>query len=207
MVEWQLRRRGIRDRRVLAAMATVPRHLFVPEQLAGRAYRDEPLPIGYGQTISQPYVVALMSQLAELSPAESALEIGTGSGYHAAVLSRLAGRVYSIEIVPELAAAAGETLGRLGYENVEVRSGDGYRGWPEAAPFAAIVLTAAPTEIPGPLLDQLAVGGRLVAPVGEGTQQLTVITRTPGGLRRETVAPVRFVPMTGEAQVAPPPGG
>jgi protein-L-isoaspartate(D-aspartate) O-methyltransferase len=200
MVEWQIRQRGVADAPVLEAMATVPRHLFVPPALAGRAYRDEPLPIGHGQTISQPYVVALMCELADLMADETVLEVGTGSGYHAAVLSRLARRVYTIEIIPELAAEARATLARLGFDNVEVRSGDGYRGWPEAAPFDAIVLTAAPREIPAPLLDQLAVGGRLVAPLGEDRQQLTVITRTRDGLRRETVAPVRFVPMTGEAQ-------
>jgi protein-L-isoaspartate(D-aspartate) O-methyltransferase len=199
MVEQQIAARRIDDPRVLAAMAAVPRHRFVPPGLAGRAYADEPLPIGHRQTISQPYVVALMSQLAELSAGERALEIGTGSGYHAAVLARLADHVYSVEIVPELAERARGTLADLGVENVTVRTGDGYRGWPEEAPFDAIVLTAAPPEVPEPLLAQLAKGGRLVAPVGEGTQQLTVITRTRDGFRRERVAPVRFVPMTGEA--------
>ena len=200
MVEQQIAARRIDDPRVLAALGAVPRHRFVPADLAGRAYADEPLPIGHGQTISQPYVVALMSQLADLSPGERVLEIGTGSGYHAAVLARLADSVFTIEIVPELADRARRTLAELGVENVVVRAGDGYRGWPEEAPFDAIVLTAAPPEVPQPLLEQLAEGGRLVAPVGEGSQQLTVITRIGGELRRERVAPVRFVPMTGEAR-------
>ncbi|HEX2164984.1 MAG TPA: protein-L-isoaspartate(D-aspartate) O-methyltransferase [Thermoanaerobaculia bacterium] len=199
MVDLQIAARGVEDPRVLAALGEVPRHLFVPPELAGRAYADEPLPIGHEQTISQPYVVALMSELAELSPGERVLEIGTGSGYHAAVLARLAERVYTIEIVPQLADRARRTLAAIGADNVRVRTGDGYHGWPEAAPFDAVVLTAAPPEVPRPLLDQLAVGGRLVAPVGEAMQQLTVITRTPDGFRRELVAPVRFVPMTGEA--------
>jgi protein-L-isoaspartate(D-aspartate) O-methyltransferase len=200
MVEHQIAARGVRDPRVLAAMREVPRHRFVPPELAGRAYADEPLPIGHQQTISQPYVVALMSELADLAPGERVLEIGTGSGYHAAVLARLAGRVLTIEIVPELAERARSTLAELGIDNVVVRAGDGYGGWPEEAPFDAIVLTAAPPEVPQPLLDQLAEGGRLVAPVGEGMQQLTVITRTRDGFRSEPVVPVRFVPMTGEAR-------
>jgi protein-L-isoaspartate(D-aspartate) O-methyltransferase len=200
MVEHQIAARGVTDPRVLAAMRQVPRHLFVPPDLAGRAYSDSPLPIGHQQTISQPYVVALMSQLADLQPGERVLEIGTGSGYHAAVLARLADHVFSIEIVPELADRARRTLAELGVDNVSVRAGDGYRGWPEEAPFDAIVLTAAPPEVPQPLLDQLAEGGRLVAPVGEGMQQLTVITRRGDGFERDRVAPVRFVPMTGEAR-------
>ncbi|HEX6204149.1 MAG TPA: protein-L-isoaspartate(D-aspartate) O-methyltransferase [Thermoanaerobaculia bacterium] len=200
MVEHQIAARGITSSRVLAAMREVPRHRFVPPALAGRAYADEPLPIGHQQTISQPYVVALMSELADVSPGERVLEIGTGSGYHAAVLARLAASVWTIEIVPELAERARRTLAELGIENVEVRQGDGYGGWPEEAPFDAIVLTAAPPEVPRPLLDQLAEGGRLVAPVGEGMQQLTVITRTRDGFRSEPVVPVRFVPMTGEAR-------
>lgn len=200
MVEQQLRTRGIEDARVLDAMAAVPRHAFVPEELAGQAYSDRPLPIGHGQTISQPYIVALMSELADIRPGERALEVGTGSGYAAAVLSELADSVYTIEIVQPLAASAAERLRRLGYANVRVRFGDGYRGWPERAPFDAIVVTAAPEYVPQPLLDQLAVGGRLVIPVGGASQDLIEITRTADGLVERSVIPVRFVPMTGEAQ-------
>ncbi len=201
MVESQIRGRGLADERVLAAMREVPRHRFVPDAERARAYADRPLPIGWDQTISQPYIVALMCAKLALEPGARVLEVGTGSGYHAAVLSRLAAEVYSIEIVEPLALRAGATLAELGYGNVHVRAGDGYGGWPDAAPFDAIVLTAAPPEIPAPLLDQLALGGRLVAPVGDGwSQELQVVTRTADGFHRETVAPVRFVPMTGKAQ-------
>ena len=199
MVDAQIRGRGVADPAVLRAMAEVPRHRFVPEPLADAAYADRPLPIGHGQTISQPYVVALMTELLDLGPGDRVLEIGTGSGYHAAVLSRVAGEVYTIEIVEPLAERARATLAELGYANVRVRAGDGYRGWPEEAPFDAVLLTAAPPEIPPPLLDQLAVGGRLVAPVGVAFQDLTVIRRTPTGFASERITPVRFVPMTGEA--------
>jgi protein-L-isoaspartate(D-aspartate) O-methyltransferase len=200
MVEDQIRARGVTDARVLAAMREVPRHRFVPESERGLAYSDQPLPIGWGQTISQPYIVALMCSLLDLAPGDRVLEIGTGSGYHAAVLSQLAGEVYSIEIVEPLGRRAGETLAALGYDNVRVRVGDGYEGWPEHAPFDAVVLTAAPPEVPGPLLEQLAVGGRLVVPVGGAwEQELQVITRTADDYRTEHVAPVRFVPMTGKA--------
>jgi len=200
MVASQIEARGVRDRRVLDAMARVERQLFVPEPLRALAHDDRPLPIGHGQTISQPYVVALMTELARVAPGARVLEIGTGSGYQAAVLSVLAGEVYSIEIVEPLAREARERLARLGYRNVDVRAGDGYRGWPEKAPFDAIVVTAAPPEIPEPLLSQLAIGGRLVAPVGEVSQELVVIERTASGLRRTSVGLVRFVPMTGEAE-------
>jgi protein-L-isoaspartate(D-aspartate) O-methyltransferase len=201
MVETQIRARGVTDGRVLAAMQQVPRHLFVPESESAHAYEDHPLPIGSGQTISQPYVVALMTALLDLQPHSRVLEIGTGSGYQAAVLSRLAGDVYSIEIVPDLAARALGTLARLGYDNVHVRIADGYRGWPEAAPFDAIVLTAAPPEVPQPLLQQLRPGGRMVLPVGGLDQDLLVLTKlADGSVRQEKVLPVRFVPMTGEAQ-------
>ena len=202
MVATQIAARGIVDPRVLDAMRRVKRHLFVPEPVRAAAYGDHPLPIGHDQTISQPYIVALMTELAQVKPGARVLEIGTGSGYQAAVLAVLAKEVYSVEIVEPLAAEADERLARLGYRNVTVRSGDGYRGWPERAPFDAILVTAAPPEIPQPLLDQLAPGGRLVAPVGpeRGEQVLVVVERTESGLKRWSVAPVRFVPMTGEAR-------
>ena len=200
MVGFQIESRGVRDPRVLAAMRRVERHHFVPEPWRDAAYSDRPLPIGHSQTISQPYIVAFMTELLELDGSETVLEIGTGSGYQAAVLAELAERVLTIEIVPELAAEAEERLRRLGYANVIVRSGDGYAGWPEEAPFERILLTAAPPEIPAPLLDQLEVGGRLVAPVGEDRQDLVVVDRGADGLVRRRVLPVRFVPMTGRAQ-------
>jgi len=202
MVAEQIAARGVTEPRVLSALRLVERHRFVPEAVRADAYADRPLPIGQGQTISQPYIVALMTELAAVRPGARVLEVGTGSGYQAAVLSLLAGEVYTIEIVAPLAEEARERLARLGYANVTVRAGDGYRGWPERAPFDAILVTAAPPEIPEPLLRQLAPGGRLVAPVGPegGAQQLLVVERTPGGLTRRTVLPVRFVPMTGEAQ-------
>jgi protein-L-isoaspartate(D-aspartate) O-methyltransferase len=200
MVTTQIVSRGVRDPRVLDAVRRVERHRFVPEPLREHAYEDRPLAIGHGQTISQPYIVALMTEEARVKPGARVLEIGTGSGYQAAVLSLLAGQVYSIEIVEPLATQAAALLPALGYGNVTVRAGDGYRGWPEQAPFDAILVTAAPPQIPQPLLDQLAVGGRLVAPVGEGIQDLVVVERTATELKRRTVIPVRFVPMTGEAQ-------
>ncbi len=206
MVKEQVVARDVRAPAVVAAMREVPRHLFVPAGRRREAYADTALPIGDGQTISQPYIVALMTSLLEVGPNSRVLEIGTGSGYHAAVVSRVAGEVYSIEIVPQLAARARRTLARLGYGNVRVRTGDGYRGWPEAAPFDAILLTAAPREVPAPLLAQLRPGGRLVAPIdtapegGGGGQELTVLTkRADGGVDVRRVLPVRFVPMTGEA--------
>ena len=200
MLNEQIAGRGIRDPRVLAALASVPRHELVPVEQREHAYEDRPLPIGWQQTISQPYVVAYMTEQLQLTGDERVLEIGTGSGYQAAVLSLLAREVYSIEIVEPLAERARADLARLGYTNVQVRAGDGYRGWPEHAPFDAVLLTAAPPEIPQPLLDQLAVGGVLVAPVGEGSQNLVVVRRTERGYERRSVIPVRFVPMTGEAQ-------
>jgi protein-L-isoaspartate(D-aspartate) O-methyltransferase len=207
MVEEQIVARDVRAPAVVAAMSEVPRHLFVPAERRSEAYADTALPIGDGQTISQPYVVALMTSLLDVGPSARVLEIGTGSGYHAAVVSRVA-EVYSIEIVPQLALRARLTLARLGYGNVQVRTGDGYRGWPEAAPFDAILLTAAPREVPAPLLAQLRPGGRLVAPVGpppdgdgDGAQELLVLTkRADGGVDTRRVLPVRFVPMTGEAE-------
>jgi protein-L-isoaspartate(D-aspartate) O-methyltransferase len=200
MVSSQIAARGIRDPRVLDALRRVERHRFVPERLRDQAYQDRPLAIGHDQTISQPYIVALMTEEARVRPGARVLEIGTGSGYQAAVLSLLAGQVATIEIVEPLATRAATLLQGLGYGNVTVRAGDGYRGWPERAPFDAILVTAAPKEIPQPLLDQLAVGGRLVAPVGEGEQELVVVERSSAGLQRRAVIPVRFVPMTGEAQ-------
>jgi protein-L-isoaspartate(D-aspartate) O-methyltransferase len=201
MVEEQLRARDIVDRRVLSAMEQVPRHLFVPEEVRDQAYGDHPLPIGSGQTISQPYIVGLMTQLLGVKPGDRILEIGTGSGYQAAVLSRVASEVYTIEIVRPLGEQAGRTLSRLGYANVHTRIGDGYQGWPDAAPFDGIVVTAAPPEVPRPLLDQLAVGGNLVVPVGDSWQDLKVYTKQKdGSFRQRKVLPVRFVPMTGEAQ-------
>ena len=206
MVEQQIRERGVHQRAVLDAMESVPRHLFIPEESRDKAYFDSPLPIGWGQTISQPYIVARMTELLDLDSHDKVLEIGTGSGYHAAVLSRVAGEVYTIEIIDRLGEQAREILRHLGYDNVHVRVGDGYKGWPEEAPFDAIILTAAPPRIPQPLLDQLKVGGRMVAPVGQGVQDLQLLTKTPQGMVKRTVAPVRFVPMTGEVQKENNPG-
>jgi protein-L-isoaspartate(D-aspartate) O-methyltransferase len=198
MVETQIAARGVRDTRVLAAMRAVPRHEFVPAAEQRFAYDDYPLPIGKDQTISQPYIVALMTELARLSPADSVLEIGTGSGYQAAVLASLVARVRTIELDPELAAAAAARLARLGYANVEVKQGDGYGGWPSAAPFDVIVVTAAPEAVPPALVAQLKAGGRLVIPVGpiHDVQQLLVVEKDAAGTTRtRTVLPVRFVPM------------
>jgi protein-L-isoaspartate(D-aspartate) O-methyltransferase len=181
-------------------MEEVPRHLFVPLSMRGEAYDDYPLPIGSQQTISQPYIVALMTSLLELSGGERVLEVGTGSGYQAAVLSRIAREVYSIEILEPLSASARLTLGRLGYGNIHLRVGDGWAGWKEAAPFDGILVTAAPEKVPQPLLDQLKVGGKLVIPVGSFFLDLLVYTRTATGFEKKNVIPVRFVPMTGEAQ-------
>ncbi|MFN7942957.1 MAG: protein-L-isoaspartate(D-aspartate) O-methyltransferase [Thermoanaerobaculia bacterium] len=203
MVEAQIRARGIRDERVLAAMGQVPRHLFVPEAVRPQAYADYPLPIGFQQTISQPYIVALMTSLLELKGDERVLEVGTGSGYQAAVLSGVAREVYTIEILEPLAQQARSTLAGLGYANVHCRTGDGYEGWPDAAPFDAILVTAAPEKIPQPLKDQLKVGGRLVIPVGSFFQDLKVLKKTETGFETKNIIPVRFVPMTGEAQKPP----
>jgi protein-L-isoaspartate(D-aspartate) O-methyltransferase len=196
MVEEQIRRRGVTDARVLEAMRAVPRHRFVPEALQHLAYADRPLPIGQGQTISQPFIVAYMTEALEVTPAHRVLEIGTGSGYQAAVLSRLVRDVYTIEIVPDLARRATATLKALGYANVRVREGDGYAGWPEQAPFARIMVTAAPEKVPQPLIDQLATGGRMVIPVGDREQWLTVIEKTPRGVVERRTIPVAFVPFT-----------
>jgi protein-L-isoaspartate(D-aspartate) O-methyltransferase len=200
MVEEQLAARGIEDARVLAAMGKVPRHALVPRDVRAQAYADSPLPIGEGQTISQPYIVAYMTEQLGLKGGERVLEVGTGSGYQAAILGELAAEVYTIEIVPALARRAAADLARLGYHNVVVREGDGYRGWPEKAPFDAILVTAAPPEVPAPLIDQLKPGGRLVLPVGEDFQELLLVSKDGQGVRRQRLLPVRFVPMTGEAQ-------
>jgi len=200
MVRDQIAGRGVRDEGVLRAMRSTPRHLFVPEERAALAYEDRALPVGEGQTISQPYVVALMTELLQPDGTGSVLEIGTGTGYQAAVLSPLFRNVYTIEIIPSLGKTAAERLSRLGYRNVEVRVGDGRLGWPERAPFDAIVVTAAAASIPPPLLEQLKRGGRLVAPVGDpGTvQRLAVIEKAADGtLHTRSLMPVRFVPLTG----------
>ncbi len=200
MVETQIIARGITEPRVIEAMLRVPRHEFVPGRYRSHAYADHPLPIGEDQTISQPLIVALMSKLARVGPGDKVLEIGTGSGYHAAVLAEMGPTVYTIEIIEPLGRGARLVLAALGYENIHVKIGDGYRGWPEHAPFDAIVVTAAPPSVPQPLLEQLAVGGRMVLPVGEREQELEVITRTETGFEHERHGAVRFVPMTGEAQ-------
>jgi protein-L-isoaspartate(D-aspartate) O-methyltransferase len=200
MVAQQIERRGVRDPRVLDAMREVPRHELVPGEVAAWAYEDMPLPIGGGKTISQPYIVGVMTELATIRPGARVLEIGTGSGYQTAVLAAMGADVYSIEIDERLAALAAEALPRVGYR-AHLRQGDGYPGWPEAAPFAAILVTAAPPHVPDPLLAQLAVGGRLVIPVGDRRQELLVITRTDeSGWTTEHVFPVAFIPMTGAAQ-------
>ncbi|MCI0416954.1 protein-L-isoaspartate(D-aspartate) O-methyltransferase [bacterium] len=200
MVEKQIRARGVKDPRVLDALIRVERHHFVPQGLEIAAYDDTPLSIGEGQTISQPYIVALMTELAKVQPASKVLEVGTGSGYQAAVLAVLAKEVFTIEIIPSLGNQAKEKLKTLGYENVHVRVGDGYQGWPEEAPFDAILVTAAPDHVPQPLVDQLKMGGRLVIPLGDFYQDLAVLTKTEKGVNQEKIIPVRFVPMTGEAE-------
>jgi protein-L-isoaspartate(D-aspartate) O-methyltransferase len=201
MVDEQLLARDIKDARVLDAMRRVPRHEFVPEERRSQAYFDSPLPIGHGQTISQPYIVAFMTQALEISPEHRVLEIGTGSAYQAAILATLAKEVYTIEIVAPLAERARETLTRLGYRNVQVRSGNGYFGWPEQAPFDRIMVTAAPDEVPSALVKQLKVNGLMAIPVGTITQELRILRRTASGIETLATLPVRFVPMTGK----PPP--
>ena len=200
MVQSQIVRRGVKDPLTVAAMKAVPRHRFVPESLREQAYADHPLPIGLNQTISQPYIVAYMTEALALRGGEKVLEIGTGSGYQAAVLAEIADSVFSIEILKPLADRASEQLSALGYKNVHVRCGDGYQGWPEHAPFDAIIVTAAPDHIPQPLKDQLKIGGRLIIPVGARYQELLLITRTEQRFEEKRLLPVRFVPMTGEAQ-------
>jgi protein-L-isoaspartate(D-aspartate) O-methyltransferase len=198
MVERQIRQRGVTDTRVLSAMETIPRERFVPPDVHAQAYEDVPLAIGFNQTISQPYIVAYMTEVLDVRDSHRVLEIGTGSAYQAAVLASLAREVWTIEIVPELAAAATGRLRNLGLTNVHVRLGDGYSGWPEQAPFDLMMVTAAPDEIPSPLVEQLAVGGRLVIPVGSqgGPQWMTVVEKTSSGVLEKRTIPVQFVPLT-----------
>ena len=196
----ELRRRGVTKAEVLAAMEQVPRHLFVPDDVRAQAYSDQPLALGGGRSVYQPYVVALMTSLLELKRGDRVLEVGTGSGYHAAVLSRIAREVYSIEIVETVASQASKKLSVLGYHNVAVKVGDGYQGWPDKAPFDAILLSAAPPHIPKPLLNQLRVGGRMVVPVGGFFQDLQVITKVADGLETRNIIPVRLAPMTGRVR-------
>jgi len=201
MVQQQLMTRGITDARVLAAMAKMPREEFVPPESRAASYEDGPLQIGHGQTISQPYIVAFMTEQLRPKASDRVLEIGTGSGYQAAILAGLVKDVYTIEIIEALAKDAEATLQRLGYKNVHVRVGDGYRGWPEHAPFDAITVTCAPDHVPQPLIDQLKEGGRMIIPVGGfGNQELYLLEKKNGQLQRRSVLPVRFVPMAGEAQ-------
>jgi protein-L-isoaspartate(D-aspartate) O-methyltransferase len=196
MVEKQLKFRGIKDEGVLAAMAKVPREEFVPADQRADAYEDGPLPIGYDQTISQPYIVAFMTEQLRPKPSDRLLEIGSGSGYQAAILAELVANVYTIEIIEPLAKTAEATLQRLGYKNVHVKVGDGYQGWPEEAPFDAIIVTCAPDKVPQPLIDQLKEGGRMVIPVGERfAQQLYLLEKKNGQLKESATLPVRFVPM------------
>src|SRR5687768_10318819 len=205
MVDEQMRARDIRSARVLDAMLAVPRHLFVPEPQRSAAYDDYPLPIGYEQTISQPYIVAFMTEALDVAPDHRVLEIGTGSGYQAAVLGRLAKEVYTIEIVPQLAERARRTLSALGYRNIQVRTGNGYLGWPEHAPYDRIMVTAAPDEVPPALVQQVKIGGLLAIPVGTVSQELRILRRTATGTETLTTLPVRFVPMTNKPKEAAPP--
>jgi protein-L-isoaspartate(D-aspartate) O-methyltransferase len=201
MVKEQLMPRGIHEESVLAAMKKVPREEFVPEDLRAASYADHPLPIGYDQTISQPFIVAFMTEQLRPQPQDLVLEIGTGSGYQAAILAELVAEVYSIEIIEPLAKTAEATLHRLGYKNVHVKIGDGYKGWPEHAPFDIVIVTCAPDHVPQTLVEQLTEGGRMIIPVGgPGDQELYLLEKEKGKLRQRGVSPVRFVPMTGEAR-------
>ncbi len=200
MVREQLVPRGIQDPRVLEVMGKVPREEFVPENVRAGSYQDSPLPIGYDQTISQPYIVAFMTEQLRLQPADRVLEVGTGSGYQAAILAELVAEVYTIEIVEPLGKTAESTLQRLGYKNVHVKVGDGYKGWREHSPFDAVIVTCAPDHVPQPLVDQLKEGGRMIIPVGERfAQQLYLLEKKNGRVQQSAVLPVRFVPMAGEA--------
>jgi protein-L-isoaspartate(D-aspartate) O-methyltransferase len=200
MVTEQIERRGVRDLRVLAALETVPRHWFVPEDLRPRAYEDGPLPIGEGQTISQPYIVAFMTEALRPDPGDSVLEVGTGSGYQTAILASIVAQVFTIEIRAGLGEAARRRIEGLGFRNVSFGIGDGTGGWPEHAPYDGILVTAAPGAVPRALEEQLAPGGRLMIPIGTGDQQLIRLTRTPAGFERDALLPVRFVPMAGETR-------
>jgi protein-L-isoaspartate(D-aspartate) O-methyltransferase len=203
MVTNQIITRGIKDPRVIEAMRKVPRHLFVPADIGESAYDDRPLPIGEGQTISQPYIVAFMTEALNLSPGDNVLEIGTGSGYQAAILAEIAREVYTIEIRPRLGETARERLNEMGYRNISVKIGDGYKGWPEEVPFDAIIVTCAPDEIPKPLVDQLAEGGRMIIPVGErgGVQELVLLKKEKGTIREKAVMKVLFVPMLRKEEI------
>jgi len=198
MVQRQIVSRGVKDPQVIEAMMRVPRHRFVPAGEVPYAYADEPRPIGEGQTISQPYIVAFMTEQLRVKRGYRVLEIGTGSGYQAAVLAQIVDSIFTIEIIPELARRASKTLRELKYDNVVVKQGDGYHGWPEKAQFDAIIVTAAPPKIPPPLLEQLKIGGTMVLPVGEYVQEIVIVSKNENGLEMENVLPVRFVPMTGE---------
>jgi protein-L-isoaspartate(D-aspartate) O-methyltransferase len=200
MIREQLEARDIKDSRVLASMAEVPRHEFVPGELIESAYDDSALPLRMGQTISQPYIVGYMTQALELKGRERVLEVGTGSGYQAAVLAEIVPEVYTIEILPELGGQAASTLERLGYRNIYFRIGDGYTGWPEHEPYDRIIVTAAPERVPQPLIDQLKIGGRMIIPIGRMEQELAVLEKESAGITRRFTIPVRFVPMTGKAQ-------
>jgi protein-L-isoaspartate(D-aspartate) O-methyltransferase len=199
MIEQQIIHRGIRDERVIEAMLKVPRHEFVPPELSASAYEDNPLPIGAEQTISQPFIVAFMTAALKLKKTDRVLEIGTGSGYQTAVLAEIAGHVYTVEIIEELAVKAAQRLRRLGCENITAKTGDGSLGWPEHAPYNAIIVTAAAAEIPGPLLDQLAEHGRMVMPVGDVSQELVLAEKNGNKISRKNLLSVRFVEMTGRA--------
>jgi protein-L-isoaspartate(D-aspartate) O-methyltransferase len=196
MVWQQIQKRGIKNEAVLEAMSKVPRHLFVAPSLRDLAYKDSPLPIDFGQTISQPYIVAYMTEIADIKPTDKVLEIGTGSGYQGAVLSELAQEVYTIEIIPQLAQKASQTFKELGYTNIHLKLGDGYKGWPENAPYDRIIVTAAPEQIPATLIDQLAINGKMVIPIGRIYQQIIILTKTNDGVKEYRTIPVRFVPMT-----------
>jgi protein-L-isoaspartate(D-aspartate) O-methyltransferase len=202
MVKEQIAARDVSDARVLKAMRDVPRHEFVPAEVRRHAYADQPLPIGHSQTISQPYIVAFMTEKLAPQPTDRVLEIGTGSGYQAAVLSKLVAEVFTIEIVEPLATRAAADLKRLGFDNVKVKAGDGYKGWPEHAPFDAVIVTCAPDHVPQPLVDQLKEGGRMIIPVGRGVQELYLLEKRGGKVEQRAVLPVRFVPMTGQAEKA-----